>query len=279
MICKTIEQFKRVIYNYMPESLDESVWESLQIYLGTANRWIKNNFLGNELYNKYEETPQEVKELLDAVVAFKAYYEAIPSLDLVLTSTGFGIVSTTSIAPASRDRVLRLRSQVQDSMFNSLDELLNFFLNVEELRVLFEKGKPFKKLTDSLFITATDLELYAGIEGATRKTLYENKAQIAEGELQVQKRISVVYFNELIDKVRQNNLTREDENILYQAKQLVGFYLTGQSAAFKTLAEHMVNTMEAQANSYPTYLGSIEYKNKNAPGYENKKEDSTFFFG
>ena len=279
MICRTEEQFKRVIYNYMSEPLDESVWESLQLYLDEANRWLKNTFLGNSLYAKYEEFSEEVKGLCDVVVGCKAFYEAIPSLDLVLTSHGFGIVQTPQVAPASPVRVNRLRDQIQRTLFNTMDELLTFFLNEEELRVLFAQGAPFEKLTDSLFLTGSELQLYAGMEGATRKELYIQKALIAEGELMIQRWISVVYFNELLQKVRDNKVEVKDREVLLKAKQLLGFYITGQSVAFRRLAEWLVNSIEAQIDGYPTYKSSAEYQLKNKSRYENKKEDSTYFFG
>lgn len=279
MICSTEDKFKKAIYNYMPEQLGASIWDSLNTYIKSANRWIKNTFLGNPLYNKYEELSEEVKDLLDTVVACKAFYEAIPSMDLTLESNGFGVVKSNLVAPASAHRVNSLRKQTQETMFNTMDDLLLLFLEEEELRGLFAKGEPFTKLTDSLFLVGSDLELYTGMEGATRKELYEHKAMIAEGELSIQKRISTVYFNELIQKVRAKELTREDLDILFKAKQLLGFYMKGQSEAFKSLGDHTVNLMEQQPESYPTYMGSTEYQNKNYPRYENKKEDSTYFFG
>lgn len=280
MICRTEEQFKRVIYNYSPGGLlTHSLWDSLLIYIDEANRWIKNTFLGNSLYAKYEEFSEEVKGLCDVVVGCKAFYEAIPSLDLVLTSHGFGIVQTPQVAPASPVRVNRLRDQIQRTLFNTMDELLIFFLNEEELRVLFAQGAPFEKLTDSLFLTGSELQLYAGMEGATRKELYTQKALIAEGELMIQRWISVVYFNELLQKVRDNKVEVKDREVLLKAKQLLGFYITGQSVAFRRLAELLVNSIEAQIDGYPTYKSSAEYQLKNKSRYENKKEDSTYFFG
>ena len=47
------------------------------------------------------------------IVVAHALMHAIPSLDLVLTPNGFGIVSNQNIAPASRERVERLIASVE----------------------------------------------------------------------------------------------------------------------------------------------------------------------
>lgn len=54
------------------------------------------------------------------IVAAHAIHSALPSLDLVLTSSGFGIASTESVAPASRHRVEALRA----SLLSTRDEAI-----------------------------------------------------------------------------------------------------------------------------------------------------------
>lgn len=63
--------------------------------------------------------------LLHACVK-KAFATAIPSLDIVVTPTGFGVVSTNTIAPASKDRVSRLI----DSLHHEAADLLIQFIDV-----------------------------------------------------------------------------------------------------------------------------------------------------
>ena len=43
--------------------------------------------------------------------------------------------------------------------------------------------------------------------------------------------------------------------------------------------DKLVNTIESDINSFTAYKGSPEYALKTSANYENKKDDSTFFFG
>lgn len=46
-----------------------------------------------------------IEEKLKVAICSRAAYNAMPHLDLVLTPTGFGIVSNQNTAPASKERV------------------------------------------------------------------------------------------------------------------------------------------------------------------------------
>lgn len=52
---------------------------------------------------------------VDSGKVFKEDTDIVPSLDLVLTPNGFGIVSNQNVAPASRDRVARLIASLEKS--------------------------------------------------------------------------------------------------------------------------------------------------------------------
>ena len=50
---------------------------------------------------------------------------AIPSLDLVLTPNGFGIVNTTTIVPASKERIERLQLSIESLRDTVIEQLLH----------------------------------------------------------------------------------------------------------------------------------------------------------
>ena len=53
------------------------------------------------------------------VVVTKAYADALPSLDIVVTPTGIGVVNTETIAPASKERVERLVKPLRDILHDN----------------------------------------------------------------------------------------------------------------------------------------------------------------
>lgn len=69
-----------------------------------------------------------VDEFACQAIAAEAFRMAVPSLDIVLTNNGFGIVSNNTIAPASRDRVNALIEgliEIRDAALESMAIELN----------------------------------------------------------------------------------------------------------------------------------------------------------
>lgn len=76
----------------------------------------------NLLENAAEATTVQQLEDLEAshttrilacqIAAYDAFHRAIPHLDVILTPNGFGIVSNSNIAPASKERVERLMASL-----------------------------------------------------------------------------------------------------------------------------------------------------------------------
>jgi hypothetical protein len=92
--------------------------------------WLKYfpKFIGRDLMSLIDSdkaTPDLLEKVIPALASFTVF-ESIPFLDLVLTGTGFGIVSNNNIAPASAERVKNLALASIEAANNNLDELLYF---------------------------------------------------------------------------------------------------------------------------------------------------------
>ena len=94
--------------------------EKLQSFLEEAEIWAEQNFLSDSL----ELTP-DILPYAQKVVAYHAFLTAIPSLDLVLMPTGFGIVNTTTIVPASKERIERLQLSIESLRDSAIEQLLH----------------------------------------------------------------------------------------------------------------------------------------------------------
>lgn len=94
--------------------------EKLYSFLEEAEIWAEQNFLSDEL-----ELTTDILPYAQKVVAYHAFLTAIPSLDLVLTPTGFGIVNTTTIVPASKERIERLQLSIESLRDTAIEQLLH----------------------------------------------------------------------------------------------------------------------------------------------------------
>ena len=113
---------------YIPNALvtvsgEQTLYDKLQGDLQLSEAWFARTF------GVVESTPTVCK-----VLATDAFLRAVPSLDLVLTPNGFGIVSNNTIAPASKDRIDRLVASLEQNRDFALDQLLQTMLQQPEWR-------------------------------------------------------------------------------------------------------------------------------------------------
>lgn len=103
---------------------ESTLSDRVSAYVADAQTWLRQELLDD--YDPLLMT-QETATLAVRCVVMKAVVSAIPSLDLVVTPTGFGVVSSSSLAPASKERVERLiesLSAALDGCLASLFDLL-----------------------------------------------------------------------------------------------------------------------------------------------------------
>ena len=103
--------------------------EKLYPFLETAEQWAIDNFIPEVIFEEIAEDdgfgPNErFRYPLEKLVACQAYMTAIPSLDLVLTPNGFGIVSNQNIVPASRERVDALMNSLESQRDSAIEALI-----------------------------------------------------------------------------------------------------------------------------------------------------------
>lgn len=105
-----------------------ALFEKIQSHLQVAEDWLCANFLSAPVLDKItalgdDATNKLLHHARMAEVA-EAMLHAIPQLDLVLTPNGFGIVSNSNVAPASKERVERLLASLEKMRDDTLQVLL-----------------------------------------------------------------------------------------------------------------------------------------------------------
>ena len=130
-------QLRRLIPHVLATVEGEAtLLEKLAPFLETSEEWAIQNFVPDDLFETIAATPEAaetasdsaaieaLRKPLEKVIASHAFMNAIPSLDLVLTPNGFGIVSNQNIAPASRERVERLRDSLEAERDRNLENMV-----------------------------------------------------------------------------------------------------------------------------------------------------------
>lgn len=117
----TAENITQFAPNILREVTGETPFsEKLAPFIASAKAWLEAEYLGPDDFLSPEENKVAVR-----VVVTKAYADALPSLDIVVTPTGIGVVNTDTIAPASKERVERLVKSLRDILHDNLTLLVD----------------------------------------------------------------------------------------------------------------------------------------------------------
>lgn len=148
-----IELNEKLVETVLPNNIVSTDEESplsarIEPYVDDAVLWLTSELLGGSV-----ELKPEHERLAVRAVILRAFIMALPSLDLVATPSGFGVISSQNMAPASKERVERLIA----SLGKNLDELL---CQLQEACMTYEEWRnsyPGTMFTSSFFCFLRDV--------------------------------------------------------------------------------------------------------------------------
>ena len=274
---------KQVFEKYIPAAKmpdrNDSVYNRLKEQFALSYAHLIGTVIGQDFVAEFENDEANAAQVL-RYVAIDAFVSQARALDLVLTATGFGIVSTESTAPASQQRVDALLAQMR------LELLTVRALIVSSLRQV--RGWPETMLAASL-IGSLLWHPESVWPYVTIRPSVENW-QVVTGRLMEAENIlrrdgiGDEYMDELVRKTRTMSLEEADIIAADRCKRFMLDFVNRYNAdapvqhVNKHLLEAVVEVVESSEENYPTYSNSRIYKGRHSERYENKREDPTFFF-
>ena len=260
---------------YIPSAVmpDDTLFDRIAQQLHEGDAHVKS-LLGASLYDERDED-LTLLNLCKRMAALTAYKLAIPHLDLVLTDNGFGVVSNQNVAPASADRVNRLRQQVQDALDDTIDELLDYLRG----NPLWVNTYTAQGVFRSLAWNARQQLVYFAIPNGHRSSLDELRPKISAAEEKVKHCISSEFFDELCNAVRLRTATAEQNTAIHKILMTVGADVTGDKAMAHFHATKLVEWLDANIRTFTTYANSTAYAANTFEPYKNEKDDPCYFFG
>ena len=139
LLIRNNEELRRYIVNVVHEVDDETpLYDKILPFLEQAQLEVARHFIGNLDLNKIEH------RAACSLIAIKAFYQAVPSLDLVLSPNGFAVVNTTNMAPASKERIERLRASLLEAYDGWADNLLSVLRHNNEW-LLSDVSEPYRR--------------------------------------------------------------------------------------------------------------------------------------
>lgn len=278
----TEEQLRSIIPNVISTVNGEvALFEKMRPHLEDAEKWYVENFTSEKTFNTIAGYTNEntVKILSTQIVCFEAYRRAIPSLDLILTPNGFGVVNNSNLSPASKERVERLIEQ----LITNRDYLLSLVLP------MLYAASGWKTTTQCAYFGSTlfpNITLGRYVDNS--KPLWDYYQQLREQLIIVETWISDNFLSsDLMEKFRsevQSNTIPQSHTRIIRVLQSLELRILKtpkpeDAMHFeRDMLTELVDIIRKDETSFPEWHNSKLKEVFNPPVFENKKESSGYFF-
>ncbi len=277
----TDEQLRLLIPNVLTTVEGEpTLIEKLYPYLETAEQWAIDTFVPEEIFNEIAETnssgPNErFRYPLEKLVACQAYMTAIPSLDLVLTPNGFGIVSNQNVVPASRERV--------DALITSLESQRDAAIEAFILRL--SSRTDWRESVQGKYFGATMfpfLNLCRRL--AIREHIWDSYQQLHERLIKIENVLSDTYFSQeqmqvfRIQVITQGRTATPLEDQVIRSLQSYELQLLTDIQVHPQCYYDLVNIIREHEEVFPAWHSSTVAELYKPKIFENKKKSSAYWF-
>ena len=222
-----------------------------------------------------ESTMGEIlRPLVKQLACVMAFLEEMRGLDLVLTVTGFGVVSTNDTAPASKMRVDALDGELRRKEWLLRSDLLTHLFKVNGWADTEQRHIN----VPTLFYRFTMLEQYAGITRPKPEDWSTNVPAMLAADAYLRKHVGNAYMDELIAQLTSHSLSSQNIHIVILCQQFIGAWIAQNHQLKQEVYMRLINRLEADLSLYPTYADSEAYRLNHFKPYENHAEDSAFHF-
>lgn len=223
----------------------------------------------------------QIGEWVMEYICKRAMYIAIPSLDLVLTNNGFGVVNARDIIPAVPERVNRLRQQCYNDADRAYDRLLKGLSGNSLTHELLMSGRVWLVKTQHLVWTTEDFDQYCPAEGNVR--VNRNELTKASGKLtriengmgDLISREQVLAFIDMMRGVRECSAIQLD-GIRLLLEWLSEAYKNDMAECRSTYL--LMSYMDKNIESFVEYQKSPQYVARHRRSFETTRKDGCFIF-
>lgn len=275
MISLTKNQFELYVPVAKQPDRVTDIFDSLEAQFASAYQYISEEYLGDDVTAAIDggsAPTASLPDIIRACVCRRAFLMSIRSNDIVLTPTGFGIVSTDKVAPASKERVAALQKEIALSLRYSIDSLLGELANVDgwgasetaltAIPHVFFRYRYFPKYST-----------LSSIEGNI------NNPQLLAANSILKDHISSDFNDELLTAIRTASVTEEQMKVIELMRRFVGAYISDKIKEAKLAYAELIRLLDNNVETYTTYAASEAYELNHFENYENTKQDPCYFFG
>lgn len=263
-----------ILDRYIPNAIssvkgEKSLFDKLTPWLEMAEVWVKDTFTSETTFTTIAGYSDDniIKPLTAQVVVSEAFRRAVPSLDLVLTPNGFGIVSNSNVAPASKERIARLIMSLESTRDAALALLIPKLAGASK----WTTSSQCTWFRSTLF---QDLSVVADL-GITEHR-WEKYVELREQIIAVEQSLAEEYFSKEQMAEWRSNISRNDPIIPLVKTEIVSL-LKGNAISVKSMMD-CVNYIRNNPTTYAKWHASNTAKLFSPPKFENKKQAKGYWF-
>lgn len=262
-----------VPHSIKPVSGESALFDKITVHLESAESWIAQNFTGSDLLNDIDALNPELVEALRLLVAAEALNRAVPSLDLVLTPNGFGVVNTNTVAAASKQRVDRLIGSLRELRDSAIESVLSLLPGEED----WVETPQAHYFATTLFPNIDLCTLCGYFSGR-----WEKYVELRSRAVGIELTLAEDYFSpELMSELRLLNLlgtmSSEQRRVVQAIRSQVVEVLQGNPINGNRMRD-IVNFIRYRPGVFRLWHTSATAKLFSPPKFENKKDSKGYFF-
>lgn len=269
---------RSIIPNTLATVPGEPTWyEKMYPYLEAGEMWLQDHITGEKVLNDLEKVSDNtpLKVACAKIVVCHALMSAIPSLDVVLTPNGFGIVNTSNIAPASKDRVERLILNIEKERDDNIDAALKRLYGCEG----------WTTTAQGQFFGAT---LFPDLTICHRLAIRENKwasyLRLREKIIKIENVLAETYFSQEQMAVFRSKVIKQESchaivmHVIRSIRSLVTMLASDMEVHNQSFYD-LVNIIRENDLLFPEWHASETARLYIKPiVFENKKESNGYWF-
>lgn len=246
--------------------------EKVADHLDAAEHWVADTFIGWAIYDTLVTDPLwlgALGGLVNRIVATEALANALPALDLVLTTNGLGVVSNQNIAPASKERTERLLASLIRTRDTAIDAVLQALPGFD----VWCGSQQYFQYVSTLFPYPSLLT------GLLTEPIWQDYCQTLPRIKAIEAVLAEDYFSAaLMDALRSNFYPTDEYRILRDGiRDIIRTILRTDKFPERTIIA-LVNTIRNNPDSFPEWASSPTAKLFSPPIFTNKKQSRGYFF-
>lgn len=236
-------------------------FEKYRAFLESAEQWLLKEITGKDLFDVLTaEANGEALKFAQAVVAYKAYADGVPHFDLVETESGFAIVSTNTLAPASQQRVAALQAGMYKKLSEAIESLLEFLEDTISLHDEWKGSPTYTLLSDTYIVTLREFMRFVFYSGNRMEFVALKPAMLNAIHLKIEPVISVELSEVIIEELRDEELSIANEDIIRDLRFAFANFTIGNEDTAQAYLARVRKKLYANPEDYPAFRDSDIYQ-------------------